>query len=408
MCIIIYNETGAPHNRQHLSNAYDNNPHGVGLMWVEDGRVRTLRGLFSKRQMFDILENFDGVPHALHLRWKTRGKIVKEMCHPFRASAENTAQRVWLMHNGTFMKVKSDEKHSDTFYFAKSMQHATAKHGTDVLFTESFLRKLEKEVESWNKVIFLRDDGKVAIANPSKWHVENGMWYSNTYSLQSGYRKRKTAIGTYGSWKPRQTAKTKDGASVQYFNGKPHVRCKDGVWRQTKDASVDKSSVQTKPAPAAKASTSKTKVVSSAQNSGGAPSYGSDWRTVLRAEAESKAKKKQKSSAHKLKGVTSDGYMQLNGKWWLLDENGVWHESPEGPPKPKSKRQKRREKKRRRAERKAKERAEKEARLLKIKQMHERAGSTNMRTGKSGRVLRRHWNEDGTVTETVIKVGGTI
>ena len=207
MCIIVYNESGKPHNEEYLSDAYDNNPHGVGIMWVEDGRVQTLRGLFTKRRMFDILREFNGVPHALHLRWRTRGKITKEMCHPFRASAKDQDSKVWLMHNGTFMKIKSDANHSDTFYFARSIRSATAQHGTDVLFSEPFLRKLEDTVESWNKVIFLRDDGKVAIVNPKEWHVEDDIWYSNTYSLTKGYRERKTAKSVTTGWSSYSSSK---------------------------------------------------------------------------------------------------------------------------------------------------------------------------------------------------------
>lgn len=205
MCIIIYNETGKPHNEDYLSTAYDNNPHGVGIMWVEDNKVQTLRGLFSKRKMFDILREFEGVPHVIHLRWRTRGKVSKEMCHPFRASADELDSKVWLMHNGTFMKIKSDENHSDTYYFARSLRNATGKHGTDILFTETFLRKLEDTVESYNKVIFLRNDGKVSIVNPKAWHIEDEIWYSNTYSMTKGYRDKKSSPYVTSGWSSYKT-----------------------------------------------------------------------------------------------------------------------------------------------------------------------------------------------------------
>lgn len=189
MCIIFYNENGKPYDQEMLSTAYDNNPHGMGIMWVEEGRVQTLKGLFSKHRMFEILKHFEGVPHAMHLRWRTRGKIEKNFCHPFRASHEGADQEVYMMHNGTFLDIETKKDESDTYVFAGRMQGITRDYGTDMLFTESFLRRVEKDIKSWNKVIFLRGDGKVSIMNPAEWHVVDGLWMSNTYSLKEGYRK---------------------------------------------------------------------------------------------------------------------------------------------------------------------------------------------------------------------------
>jgi hypothetical protein len=140
--------------------------------------------------MFEILKHFDGVPHAMHLRWRTRGKIEKNLCHPFRASHENADRQVFMMHNGTFMHLRPPEHLSDTHVFAEKMQEVTTEYGTDMLFNESFLRRVEKDIHSWNKVIFLRNDGKVAIMNPAEWHVIDGVWASNTYSFKDGYRKK--------------------------------------------------------------------------------------------------------------------------------------------------------------------------------------------------------------------------
>jgi len=200
VCIIFYNETGKTYDRETLSVAYDNNPHGVGLMWVEDGKIEVLRGLFTKKKMFEILGHFEGVPHALHFRWRTRGKIEKQLCHPFRASHKGAEKPVYMMHNGTFTDIKPPQGLSDTHVFASNMRKITDEYGTDMLFNESFLRRMEKQIMSFNKVIFLRSDGKVSIMNPSQWTAMNGIWLSNTYSLEDGYRKAKVARSLYGKW----------------------------------------------------------------------------------------------------------------------------------------------------------------------------------------------------------------
>ncbi len=214
MCIIFYNEVGKAYDRDEISVAYDNNPHGVGLMWVEEGRVRTIRGLFTKEKLFSILDHFKGVPHVLHLRWRTRGDITKSLCHPFRASHKEAEQSVYMMHNGTFFGMHASKGDSDTAAFAQNMQAISAEFGTDMLFYESFLRKLEKQIESYNKVIFLRDDGKVAILNPEEWTVKNGVWYSNVYSLGAGYRKAQEAKTVWNKY-VSVTAKDEKNSSTQ-------------------------------------------------------------------------------------------------------------------------------------------------------------------------------------------------
>jgi hypothetical protein len=93
------------------------------------------------------------------------------------------------MHNGTFPHITPSEEHSDTYLFAETMKATAKEYGSDMLYNESFLRRMEKEIHSYNKVIFLRNDGKVAIMNPSSWHHKDGIMMSNTYSLIKDYRK---------------------------------------------------------------------------------------------------------------------------------------------------------------------------------------------------------------------------
>jgi len=260
MCIIIYNETGKAHNQKYLATAFDNNPHGVGIMWVEDGKLKTLRGLFSKKRFLKIVKDFDGVPHAIHLRWRTRGKISKEMCHPFRVSPKGHP-RTMMMHNGTITSMKINSKQSDTALFAKSLKSQLKKTSTDALFADKTLRGIEKAIDSWNKLLFMREDGKVSIVNPQLWYSEDGIMYSNDYSLKPGDRKRKQALasktkttvykgsGYKSSTKTSTKSSTsvtprpstfihlKNGDSIRWF-GEVAFRKHDGSW--AKDPSLDR------------------------------------------------------------------------------------------------------------------------------------------------------------------------
>jgi hypothetical protein len=192
MCVIVYNKDGKPHNKDYLSVAYDNNPHGVGVMWFDNDRVCTYRDLLSKDQMLDLVDKLEGKPHALHLRWRTRGPITKNMCHPFGVS--KSENRVWMMHNGTFFFLKSDKEKSDTFQFACKLGKVVKQHGSDVLFEDDFVARLEKKIETFNKVLLFRDDGEVSILNQESWHEDDGLLYSNSYSLIEGYRTAKNEV----------------------------------------------------------------------------------------------------------------------------------------------------------------------------------------------------------------------
>ncbi len=190
MCIIYFNEFGSAYDLDEIRNGCDNNPDGMGLMWVENGKVRTIRGLFDTDTVVEIAKDFDGIPNVLHLRWGTHGNVCEELTHPFRVTPEGSDQHVWMMHNGVISDAALGEKpgkdESDTLVFARQLQAITAAYAsTEVLFDDAYSRYLERRIGSYNKVIFLRDDGTINMLHPSRWtkNNETGVWYSNTYSL---------------------------------------------------------------------------------------------------------------------------------------------------------------------------------------------------------------------------------
>lgn len=192
MCIIFYNEKGSPYNLNEIRNGWTNNPDGLGLMWVEDRKVKVIRGLYDKESAVELARDFAGIPHVLHLRFGTHGSVCEELTHPFRVTPNGAKQHVWMMHNGVIadedLAEKPGKNESDTQVFARQLQHKVQEHGSsDILFNEKFCRKLEYKIGSYNKVIFLRDDGKVSILHPDQWTVnkETGIWYSNQYSIIS-------------------------------------------------------------------------------------------------------------------------------------------------------------------------------------------------------------------------------
>ena len=211
MCLIIYNETGAAYTKDQIANAYDTNDDGVGIMWVEDGEVQVLKGLYSKEDTLKLMEQFVDVPHVIHFRMATHGGIKAELAHPFRASHDDADNHVWLMHNGIMHSMGEHEGESDTSAFARQVrQTCEDMDTTDVLFDEYHMETMEEWIGGGNKVIFLRGDGELSILNRKAWTVDDddpAILYSNTYSIRPRY---------YGSYNTRRYSA---GASGVYPYG---------------------------------------------------------------------------------------------------------------------------------------------------------------------------------------------
>jgi predicted glutamine amidotransferase len=188
MCIIFYNENGVKYNEGELRAAWNTNSDGVGVMWLDEGKVNVLHGMLSVDETVELMELFDGVPHALHLRFATHGPKVEGLCHPFLASPPEFDEEVWLMHNGVISGLNVPFSKSDTQVFAEQLQEMCRVAGTtDILFVDETIEMLERQIGTYNKVVLLRSDGEVAILNPDAFYVdkETGMWYSNRYSVRS-------------------------------------------------------------------------------------------------------------------------------------------------------------------------------------------------------------------------------
>lgn len=207
MCLIVSSENGKLIDLTDLEIAYNNNPDGAGVMWFEDGRVHQLHTVpNSFAEVRDLAYHVAGKPHAMHLRYCTRGKINHDNCHPFTVLNKDQGDDhdLTLMHNGTFQWITFTEEHkkldwSDTAVFAGRLQKnlrehkSTSKIQLDHIFDGQIVERLSKRVSSWNKVVFLDSNGRWSYLNKSAGEIRHEMWYSNTYSLKVGYRDKQVA-----------------------------------------------------------------------------------------------------------------------------------------------------------------------------------------------------------------------
>lgn len=206
MCIIINNPTGQLLSEKRLHIAYNNNPHGVGIMWHERGHVETIKAMMSFRDFLDLHSELEGIPHAIHFRWRTAGDLGQQRCHPFPVfTKQNDGIDLWMMHNGTIGKyAKGSEQKSDTELFAEALRTNIQKWDNPLhVLQPGVLSRLSKTIGQNNKLLFMGSGNLTALVNsasgwfdsdegPLSFTTYDGnidmTWYSNQYSFRKSHR----------------------------------------------------------------------------------------------------------------------------------------------------------------------------------------------------------------------------
>lgn len=186
MCLIIVNQTGKTrHNEQYLQFAYDNNPDGFGMMWAVNGKVHRAKGFHSFDEIMQDVSAIEEYPHALHFRYRTEGAVSWDNLHPFQVlHTEKHGVDLSLMHNGTLECVPVlSSQDSDSRAFVKFIRPLLCEYGHDWLYNGETSSRLGKFIGKRNKLVWLRSDGKFSLTNEASGTWEDGLWYSNRYSL---------------------------------------------------------------------------------------------------------------------------------------------------------------------------------------------------------------------------------
>lgn len=202
------------------------NADGVGVMYVEDGRVKVDKLVFDpldntktkeeKEQEYAAfcnayLEGKDRI--VIHHRYKTHGKINEINTHPYRILSMDEGDPIdlYMMHNGT-LSFGSSVEYSDTYHFVEEVLRPILQGGNHALLHTEGVSKLLSSAVKGSKLVFLDSDNNVTIINESdgKWQEvkdqEGGCWISNTYSIQKKYPAQQYTY--YGGWNRNATNTT--------------------------------------------------------------------------------------------------------------------------------------------------------------------------------------------------------
>lgn len=180
MCLIIVSEDGKLPKASLVETANKKNPDGWGIMYPRKSRVHVIKGMSKETERLDhALQKAKGRPFVLHFRWATDGSICQRNCHPFKVH-----DGLWMAHNGRIFGVKMDrlKDRTDSWFFAQELAD-TVQAYPDWANSDEFVPWVEAWIGKWNKIAFLRADGKIQIANRSEGREYEGLWLSNSLSI---------------------------------------------------------------------------------------------------------------------------------------------------------------------------------------------------------------------------------
>lgn len=174
MCVIIASHTGAIPSDEVMYRSKKDNPHGWGLMYLQCGELKVLKGMNT----YDLdIKSVEGLPYVLHLRWATHGPKVIANCHPFEVTKD-----LYMAHNGVLDNVEiTNPWRSDSAHFAVKL--AEMGLDPDHIQDDNVRKYLGDLIGYRNKLAFMDSGGRITLINEELGTWDGGVWHSNEISL---------------------------------------------------------------------------------------------------------------------------------------------------------------------------------------------------------------------------------
>jgi hypothetical protein len=175
MCLIALRTTDGSHIPNHVIDwNHVSNPDGFGLMWRDDGEVKTAKYAPQEFEYFrNKLKALDNhkVEYGAHWRNATHGATSRELAHPYEY-VDADGLPIALMHNG-IIDIATTPKESDTLAF---VEQVLARLHTG-WWNQPEMRFLVEQAIGWSRLLLFTPDETVVI-NDDAWKVEDSIRYS--------------------------------------------------------------------------------------------------------------------------------------------------------------------------------------------------------------------------------------
>jgi predicted glutamine amidotransferase len=206
MCVIIIAQKRLPTEAE-LRMAWQRNSDGVGVAWVEKGKVKWVKGLMRLEDVLKLLPKVR-TPSVWHFRSATHGGVNQELTHPFLISpnspfsnplkGELKKGQSLLFHNGVegqaisnlinLLAIKNLRLNDTTMSDTRAIAVAISLVGEVVLsLYHSKFALVRSDGSIVTKGHFTEEDG-LLVSSPLRWEVDFVRW-----SRRGGY-------GGYGGY----------------------------------------------------------------------------------------------------------------------------------------------------------------------------------------------------------------
>jgi hypothetical protein len=186
MCLLVTQSVSSPSLPEHwLSDFYDNNADGIGVMYAENNTLYVEKALpKTDAELYEFYaKHIDGKDCAFHLRMKTHGDIDMLNCHPYEIlNKEEHGVDMWMMHNGVLSTGnKADVTKSDTWHYINDILRPMLAKNPNYAFTPSFEYLISGHIGN-NRFVIMDNLGRRTVVNQSQGVYWGGRWMSNTYA----------------------------------------------------------------------------------------------------------------------------------------------------------------------------------------------------------------------------------
>lgn len=220
MCIAILQTKNSRIKKKTLKTCYHNNPDSMGLLWVQNGKLRIFKELDSFDTFYQrYLEVCNEVGKesnvVIHFRIATHGNIDIKNCHPHIIN-----KNIGFVHNG-IINIETNGLESDTVAFNKTILKEMP---IDTFRTDGIYKLIDGF--AWDsKFIFLDTSNRFKIIGKGTWI--KGIWYSNDSYQRERIKyvsKYKGATTNY----PKIIDKTKTHYLDATFEEEENPYCSEG------------------------------------------------------------------------------------------------------------------------------------------------------------------------------------
>lgn len=203
MCLIVHKYgKDSVFTLQQFDNMINANRDGLGIMYVENGRVKVEKCIGTEKEKRELwLKHRDKNHYVMHSRLATHGSRDKEgmlaNCHPYEILNMDKGDPIdlYMVHNGVITGIKDvDIKMSDTWNFIEGVIKPMVKADISLLWQNQYMQHFIDRGIGSSKLVFLSSKAmKHNISDKAAYYsltinqqagdTVNGCWLSNLHSV---------------------------------------------------------------------------------------------------------------------------------------------------------------------------------------------------------------------------------